>query len=757
MDEYWRNIPVETSRLLLSQAYKQSSSLNYKRGMARTLARFALLNIVTGNNDTGVTQAGMALDISRQEGYQSIEAAALSTLGFHFQMTNEYPKAISSYSKALEINRELGNKLSQLRGLNNLGAVYNTLNDAPNALKHFREANKLALELGDVETIATLLNNMARILDEKGDHEQALEDYEEVLRIHDSIGSTDNRFMILANIGRMHYELGDYRKAIRCMRGAIVHRPTAMIYDDKGFNLLVAGKIHLKLNQPDSALYYVRKSLEWLEETNKADDAIYGDAALLMGHVYMQKGEEVKAVEHYQQAFEIGSSKNMYTALEAAEILYKFYKSRSEFSRSLDYLEKVRVLNDTLFNEEKTSQIAGLMAQVEFDKERQLLASEKARNDLIHEQEIREERSWKILLLVSAIGLLIITILIYRSLVSKKRTNREILEKKKKIEEYSEELEATNNSLVELSQFKEGLISLVVHDMKTPLNAIMTLSESEKRSRRMNIINQSSHQMMNLVSNLLSIQRFEETEVVIERSVFMLRELIIQSCRQLWPIAQKRDIRLNIDVDDLICVNMDKELTMRIISNIYSNAIKCSSDKGIVNIRSYIEAEDRLVIEFQDFGVGIAPEQLPYIFDKFWKAPPEGQARRSSTGLGLTFCKMAVEAHEGVISVESVPGEGSTFTLRFPNSCLASEAMLDQGAGRESGEFTIGENEIRELSKYYKELIDLKVYEVGKINRVVLEIESKDFESRWKDEFLSSVYAGDQDRYGRLLEMIKTR
>jgi signal transduction histidine kinase len=175
-----------------------------------------------------------------------------------------------------------------------------------------------------------------------------------------------------------------------------------------------------------------------------------------------------------------------------------------------------------------------------------------------------------------------------------------------------------------------------------------------------------------MVDSLVDIQRLEEGRAILDRQPVELRVLLADTVQLVQPLAIEANQRLQFEVaTNLPLVSMDNDMIMRVITNLLENAIKYTPNGGIITLTGRISG-DSVRISVQDSGAGIPPDMQHQIFDKFNRVKytdgPKG------VGLGLAFCRLAVEAHEGRIWVESEAGKGSEFIITLPLDPEESEA-----------------------------------------------------------------------------------
>ncbi len=227
--------------------------------------------------------------------------------------------------------------------------------------------------------------------------------------------------------------------------------------------------------------------------------------------------------------------------------------------------------------------------------------------------------------------------------------------------------------LKELEAFRDSLTNMVVHDMNQHITAIggyMQLLQFSPEPSKTEIEEciapalGAVRVLGGMVRSLLDISRLEEGKLQPQLASHNVHEVIAKAVLALGPGNNGRSIRTEPEVGK-IDATFDRDLIGRVIIKLIGNAVKFTPENGDIRVSVSRQAGD-VRISVSDTGPGILAEYREKIFEKFWHAQSPKLSKKISTGLGLTFCKLAVEAHGGAIGVDSEPGEGSTFWFTLP-------------------------------------------------------------------------------------------
>lgn len=218
------------------------------------------------------------------------------------------------------------------------------------------------------------------------------------------------------------------------------------------------------------------------------------------------------------------------------------------------------------------------------------------------------------------------------------------------------------------------------HELRTPVAVILTNSElalsknrpPEELRETIEVCRRSALRMRGLVESLLTLARFDSGELSLDKRTFDLSHTTAECVALLRPLAERRRIQIRADLPSTI-VSGDSDRITQVITNLVSNAIRYNRDGGRVDV-TIQSTPNHVCLRVADNGLGIAPEHLPHIFDRFYRIDKARSRDEGGTGLGLAICKSIIDAHGGEIVATSDGSTGTTFEFRLPKKAVEKSA-----------------------------------------------------------------------------------
>jgi signal transduction histidine kinase len=228
------------------------------------------------------------------------------------------------------------------------------------------------------------------------------------------------------------------------------------------------------------------------------------------------------------------------------------------------------------------------------------------------------------------------------------------------------------DSLARQETLRRHLVTDVAHELRTPLSNIRGYLEAVQDgvlpsdAATIDTIHEEALLLSRLIEDLQELSLAEAGQLRLERQALSLIDLVKQAVNSVRPLAISQTITLRTELpDDLPPVWADRERVGQLLRNLLRNAMSHTPPAGTITITA-VSRDEAVQVSVRDTGEGIAPEHIPHIFDRFYRADPSRDRASGSAGLGLAIAKAVVELHHGRIWVESQPGMGAVFTFTLP-------------------------------------------------------------------------------------------
>jgi signal transduction histidine kinase len=275
---------------------------------------------------------------------------------------------------------------------------------------------------------------------------------------------------------------------------------------------------------------------------------------------------------------------------------------------------------------------------------------------------------------------------------------RYLIEEQKRLDKIIQELHVAKSAVTELqklSDSKNAFIATVNHELRTPLTSIIgyiDIIREEEASRNSDYLNQylntldrNAQILLNLVESMLTLSKIDGDKAKIIQERVWINEVIDNAIFTMKPQANNSGVSIQLDADDEFFVEGDGGQLLQVFINLIGNAVKFSPKDSIIKIliKAHINSDglELVRITLEDHGIGIPAEDIEHLFTRFFRANNAVSDHFQGTGLGLSIVSQVLERHEGQISLTSVEGEGTTFTVDLPRQLTSEEILIRSKRG----------------------------------------------------------------------------
>ncbi len=553
-------------------------------------------------------------ELAEQEKDTTEWVMALNELGTSYRRIGALDDAIEAHHKALLLTlstnwqQDKQAQKNRVVSLNGLGNIYLTINAYDRADSVLRLALAGERQLGSALGQAINLANLGSIKETKGETDSAWVYYRQSLQKNEECQSTLGLSLCHNHFGRLYEQAG----------------------------------------QLDSALTEYETARKLMKDS---PDQWHGlEAVLNMVRVHIIKHNYAEAKELLGQADKtacnIGSLEHR---AEVQKLMYQLYQSQDDYKRALQYYLRYDELSDSIIDLNKLLQIQNTRLELERGMREQKEEEASVR--------LAEEKSINQILMVTAAAILLLAVVFIITLW------------------YTLHIRGTKHRMARQTQIaRESFFTNITHEFRTPLTVILGLGHQleedgvedvrQVRSAAKMIVRQSNS-LLELINQLLDISKVRSSIGTPHWSRGNIVAFVAMIIENFKPCADSKRIELTFS-HSLTQIEMDfvADYMKKIIANLLSNAIKFTPNYGKVNVTLEKTSGNRLKLQVFDTGKGIEPQDLPHLFDAFYQADKNNYSM--GTGIGLSLVKLTTEAMGGSVEAQSIPNQGSTFTVTLP-------------------------------------------------------------------------------------------
>lgn len=610
--------------------------------------------------------ADQAIAEAKKYNERSAEADFIIYTGHAHAKLHEPLKAIEYYQKANELAQSIKDSLIICRSLIRIGAAKITTGDINEAITSFVSAENIAGKIRSKEYLADALNYLAISYYLIDNFEEANRLSEEALKLSKKILYKDGIALAYEHLAIIKIKLGNFTEALQ-------YNDKAFEIREERFDLASLSGLHYnyaviynRLNDFDRAIDYTKRSIEL--RTSYGNWNGVGSNYLTLGNIYLRANQLDSALFYLKRAYDIkigtGDTRSITSIVKS---LADVYERQNDFTNAYKYLSYYRTYSDSLFGENSRRLASKVLAQQELVRKE---------SEIKHLQDINAYQSelQQFLIIIVFLSVLLSGALVILYINNKKTNQR---------------LNARNEELINFNKDKEKFFKIITHDLRSPFHPIIGYSElilsdigkmnKDEIKEFVEHIHTSSVKVYDLLDNLLQWLSISTGKLEFKPAVFNLNNEISSIIDLFINNIENKSLTVTTDVDEDLYAFSDKSMFGIVFRNIFSNAIKFSNEKSLIEI-SAAKMNDFISLTVRDYGIGISYERLSGIFTNEMKST-KGTADESGSGLGLLLCKEMTERNGGSFSIESKESRGTTVTVTIPlsnksNHLISPEQMV---------------------------------------------------------------------------------
>ena len=669
----YRDTNIDSSIFFAHRLIKHSQEISNDSLLIRTQQDLGNLFRTNKQLDSALYHYNTSLKIAKKIDKPYFISRAHILIGICYSRQSELEKAKRHYQIATGIAQHPNSRdhkafvYNKTFAFNELGNIYREQGYLKKALQAFLKANTI-VEENDIndERINSLIN-IANVYSADEQWEKALTKQNEILTLAKENNDIYYQAIANNNIGTIYEALNEYNKAlIHCLK-SLQLRKSGDITLGLSSNYHNLGSINYRLGDYEQAIYFLNTSLAIAEENNSKFECIYNYEFL--SKVYIKTKDFKKAARFLSKARAMAEELNLIKKeLDLAKLQTEYYFEIGKLKLAQKAFTEYDSLRNNFSENEKSEKIIQMQTLYETDKkekENDLLKAQNQLSQLNLDKEIQRKNQYFISFGISIVILVIIIFLLRRMSGAHKT-----------IKDFNIKLEVSNEKLRLINSTKDKFFSIIAHDLRSPLGAILSFSnliddecssskEIETVAEYNTYLNESARNLNSLLENLLQWAKSQLGSIKHQAVDFYLSEMIEENIEIQRLKAKEKSIEIISHIDKNIHVNADINMVNTIIRNLLSNAIKFSYPKSEISI--FAETKGNMLhLSVQDRGIGISHLNQEMLFEIDSNLSTLGTNKETGTGLGLILSKEFTETNGGTIWIESEEGKGSVFTFTIP-------------------------------------------------------------------------------------------
>ncbi len=596
---------------------------------------------------------------------------------------SEYQRAIDYLNDAMHLADSIGFISGLAMAKACYGEIQNHLGAYDLSMASSLEALKLYQSISDDLGMGRSLMSIGLVQSQLEQHDKALSSLRKAAAHYDKKKNLKGRVGALHNMSVVYSNLGDTVKAqkqllqnLQILQGTTLWGHFAATYNNLA-NLMNP------ITEGDSAIKLYETALRYKYMAAVPSKSSIGNTLMNIANVHLAR-EEFEAAEIQLKKADplVMEAQEKIRIQQLHQLWGRLYFKMGRFKLSAIHFEKEALMQDSIYRPQMAEQAAQLEAAYQNKRQQleiELLNKEKLLVEEAKISDLKEKSRWMWLAIGISVGFFLTVALLVVVVLRGRERNRmmtlltlkndEIKRQQEEIVLQNEVLSLQNKQLEEVNIEKDGLIGIVAHDLRAPLNRSAALAElistmgqlSPEQEKFVQMIKKVSDEGGRLIQDLLELNAYESSQLSVEWSEVALDEVIEHSLHGFSNAAAEKSIAITLAVHKVVA-RADEKLLGRILDNLISNAIKFTPKGKSIHI-SLEKKNETAWILIRDEGPGISAEDQKKMFRKFQRLGARPTGGESSTGLGLSIVKALAQRIQAELVFESVVGQGTSFKI----------------------------------------------------------------------------------------------
>ena len=590
------------------------------------------------------------------------QIVALRELGRLYRNNSQFDKALKANAQGLEVAEQAADTIEMVQAQNNIGTNYRRLGLLDMASEYHYKALNTARAFSDSldeqarKNLVVSLNGLGNIYLTLGDEHLADSVFRAALAGEQKLGSTLGQAINYANLGSIFEKSGQtdsawayYRKSLDMNKEAGSELGVSLCHNH-------FGRLYENEQRYEEALREYAQSYDMMKESR--DEWHWLESCISIARVHVARHDYAMAATYLAKGMNVATTiKSMEHEAQIHQLYYEIYRSTGNNALALDHFVRAKECNDSVVNLKKVNEIQNLRMSIE--RARQESRFNLAQKNLELER-VSKHTAWFALLVVVLLAAVLIAFIWY-ALRTRIRTVK---------------------ILRDVQTVRENFFTNITHEFRTPLTVILGQGQLLKNSTADNMdqvhaaatmIERQGNSLLTLINQLLDIAKVKSAIGNPDWRQGNVVAYVAMLVESFADYARQKKIALNFrPAENEVQMDFVPNYMNKVMRNLLSNAFKYTPEGGRIEVSTRLQAST-LDLRVADSGVGIDAKNLPHVFEPFFQGKEDSQ--KVGTGVGLSLVRDIVETMGGKISVESQPGNGTTFVIKLP---LHAKGALEQ-------------------------------------------------------------------------------